>query len=95
VDYQPAAAALTSSKPVIHGTPRVGRTLRVRHGHWSPGTRFTYTWYAGGTVVEHATSARLKLTQARKGLRIKVRVTGAKPGYPTASRTSVRTSKVT
>ena len=76
---------------MIHGTAKVGRTLRVRHRHWSPGTRFTYTWYAGRKGAEAPTSGdRLRLTKAQKGKRITVKVTGTKPGYAPVSRTSAR-----
>jgi hypothetical protein len=94
VDYDPAAGVLTSAKPVIHGTPEVGEMLTVRHGHWSRGTTFSYTWYAGPKAIKHQTSATLMLAKAQRGLRIRVRVTGTRPGYATASRTSARTRKV-
>src|SRR5262249_40232695 len=53
VDYDPALGVLTTAKPVIHGLAEVGKTLVARHGHWSRGTTFTYTWYAGSTVIKH------------------------------------------
>jgi hypothetical protein len=94
VDYDPAAGLLTTAKPVIHGRAKVGRTLVAKHGRWSPGTTFTYTWYAGPRVIKHHRSARLRLTKARRGDRVRVKVTGTKSGYATVSRTSVRTRRV-
>ncbi|HEX4470699.1 MAG TPA: hypothetical protein VH085_01920 [Nocardioides sp.] len=95
VDYDPAVSVLTSARPVIHGRAKVGRTLRVRHGRWSPGTTFFYRWSAGGKALRHQTSARLTLTKQRRGERIAVKVTGTKRGFPTVSRMSARTTKVT
>ena len=93
VTYRPAAG-LTSARPAIRGRAKVGRTLVARHGHWMRGTTFTYAWYAGSTRIKHHGTARLRLTRALKGARIKVRVTGSHVGYATVSRTSARTRRV-
>jgi hypothetical protein len=93
VDYSPGE--LVSSRPVIRGSARVGRTLTAKHRHWSDGTTFSYAWYADGTRIRHRTTSKLTLTKAQKGTRITVTVTGRKPGYPSVKRTSAKTAKVT
>ncbi|MGC4111814.1 MAG: hypothetical protein QM747_15630 [Nocardioides sp.] len=97
VAYTPSAKAkkLASSRPTIHGSARVGKTLVAKHGHWTRGTTFSYAWYAGGKRLAHQTGHRLTLAKAQKGKRISVRVTGRKAGYAQASRRSARTAKVT
>ncbi len=94
VDFRPAHA-LASSKPRITGSAKVGRTLTARHGHWTPGTTFSYAWYAGGKKIKHRSTSKLTVTKARRGTHITVKVTGSKPGYSTLTRTSARTARVT
>ena len=89
-----AAGVLGSSKPTIGGKPKVGKTLKAEPGSWTAGTTFSYAWYANGKKIKHQSAAKLTLTKAQKGTRITVKVTGRKPGYTTASRTSARTAKV-
>jgi hypothetical protein len=89
-----APGLLVSSTPTISGRARVGRTLTARHGTWSPGTTFSYAWFASGKKIAHRSGSTLRLTKAQRGKRITVRVTGKKPGYTTLSKTSARTSKV-
>ncbi|HEX3929601.1 MAG TPA: hypothetical protein VHW64_02770 [Nocardioides sp.] len=85
---------LASSRPVIHGQARVGRTLTAAHGHWTRGTTFHYAWYAGKVLLAHRSGRTLTLTRAQRGLRVRVRVTGTKRGYAKVSRTSATSSKV-
>jgi len=89
-----AAGVLGSSKPTIGGMPKVGKTLKAKPGSWTAGTTFSYAWYANGKKIKHQTGAKLTLAKAQKGTRITVKVTGKKPGYTTASRTSAKTAKV-
>jgi hypothetical protein len=88
-----AAKKLKASTPKLRGTPVVGGELTVAKGAWTAGATFTYTWYAGNTKVKTGKSATLTVTKAHVGTRIKVRVTGAKPGYTTRSKTA-RTATV-
>jgi hypothetical protein len=88
------AGTLTTSKPTITGKAKVGRRLTAKHGHWTAGTSFHYRWFANGKRIHHATHRTLKLARKVKGKRITVKVTGTKPGYVTASRTSARTHAV-
>ena len=89
-----AKGRLVSSVPRIRGTAKVGRLLKVVVGTWTGGTRLTYAWFANGKRVAKAHGTSLKLRRAMKGKRITVRVTGAKPGYATLTRTSKKTARV-
>jgi hypothetical protein len=93
----PPAAPLKLSAPTprISGTAKVGRTLKVRVGSWSPRPAFRYQWFANGRKISSkSTRSRIKLTSKQKGKRITVRVTGRKAGYTTISKTSRKTKKV-
>jgi hypothetical protein len=85
---------LRTATPTITGIARVGRTLTASPGRWTSGTAFRYAWFAGKVRIKGQTARRLVLTRARRGTRITVRVTGIKPGYVRASRTSAPTTRV-
>ncbi|BDV29860.1 hypothetical protein Microterr_05200 [Microbacterium terricola] len=86
--------ALTSKTPTISGTPVVGATLTAKPGAWTPGTAFTYQWYANGTAITAAKASTLKLAAAQKGKQITVKVTGKKSGFTSVAKTSAKTLKV-
>jgi hypothetical protein len=90
-----APGVLSASKPTITGKAKVGKTLTAKPGTWSAGTTFSYAWYASGTKIKHESGRKLTLTNAQKGMRITVKVTGKKPGYTSLSMTSGKTAKVT
>jgi hypothetical protein len=81
-------------KPVIKGTARVGKTLKVSAGKWVSGTKLTYKWYANGKAIKGATKAKLKLKKAQQGKKITVKVTAKKKGYVTVTVKSKATRKV-
>ncbi|WP_052226303.1 hypothetical protein [Microbacterium mangrovi] len=81
--------------PKISGYAAVGLTLKAVPGTWSPGTTFSYHWYANGTAITGASASAFKLTAAQRDKRISVRVTGSKSGYPTVARTSASTLRTT
>ncbi len=86
---------LLSSKPVVVGVPRVGRTLVARAGVWTPApVALRYQWFANGVKVKGATKSSLKLKRAVLGKRITVKVTGSKKGYHSISRASASTPRV-
>jgi beta-glucosidase len=85
---------LKASTPKVTGTAKVGKTLKIKKGSWTSGTKFSYQWYAGGKTISGATKSTLKLTKAHKGKTIKVKVTGAKAGYSTVAKTSKSTKAV-
>lgn len=89
------AGTITTSKPWISGTRKVGKTLYARTGTWKPsGLTFSYQWYRNGKAISHATKSSYKLTKSDKGKRMSVRVKATKAGYTTASRASSRTGAV-
>ena len=88
-------ADFTGSTPKISGTKRVGRTLQVLTGAWSPRPAFSYRWYANGRAISGATKSTFKLTASQKGKRITVTVTAKKAYYITLTKTSAASAKVT
>ncbi|MEU4364683.1 S8 family serine peptidase [Promicromonospora sp. NPDC023987] len=85
---------LAASTPRIDGTVRVGSTLRALAGSWTSGTRFTYRWYADGTVIRGATGFTFTPTATQRGKTLTVRIFGSRAGYNAASRISGATSAV-
>jgi hypothetical protein len=85
---------LKAATPKITGTPKVGDTLKVSTGSWTPGTKFTFQWLANGKSISKATKSSLKLTSAQKGKKISVRVTGSKTGFNSVTKTSAPTGAV-
>ncbi|SMH48829.1 hypothetical protein SAMN06295885_3133 [Rathayibacter oskolensis] len=84
-----AAGTLTVATPTITGTAKVGQTLTAVPGTWGPGTvSYTYQWKRGGVAVSGATAATYKPVSADAGKVLTVTVTGTKPGFTTASKTS-------
>ena len=89
-----AAGTLTTSRPTITGTAKVGDTLTAHPGTWTSGTSFKYQWYASGRAISGAVRPTFKLTSSQAGKTITVKVTGSKSGYATASQTSAPTKAV-
>ena len=58
-----AAGTLTAPRPTVSGKAKVGRTLRVSTGRWTPATRLSVRWYADGRLIKGATSRHLRLTR--------------------------------
>ncbi|MFT4220698.1 MAG: L,D-transpeptidase family protein [Microbacterium sp.] len=88
-----ASGVLKRATPKLVGKAAVGSRLRAKPGSWTKGTKFTYTWYAGGKRISGAKKSTLKLKSAQLGKRISVRVTGKKAGYTTVSKKSASTAK--
>lgn len=84
----------TVATPTILGTPEVGRTLSAKTGTWTPGTVFTYQWFAAGTPIAGATASTLTLAPAQQGAEIVVKVTGTRSAYATVTKTSAATLPV-
>lgn len=94
---RPSAATTLIAKisyPTITGTAVVGSALTAVPGEWTPGTVLRYQWHANGKPIAGATTARLLLSAAHRGVTITVKVTGAKTNYTTYTLTSAATSKV-
>lgn len=85
----------TAKTPTITGTARVGKTLKVKVGSWSPRPSYRYQWYANGKkITKKGTESSFKLTSKQKGKKLTVRVTGRKAGYVTVTKASKSTKKV-
>lgn len=75
-------------RPLISGVKQKGKTLIVKPGTWTKGTKLSYQWLADGVAISKATASKLKLTKSLAKKTITVRVTGKKSGYATVSKTS-------
>jgi hypothetical protein len=85
-----AQGDLSAPVPTVSGTEKVGSTLKVRAGEWTPApVALSYEWLRDGTPIAGATAARYTLVAADKGASVAVRVTGERDGYATISATSV------
>lgn len=85
---------LTTARPTVTGTPKVGARLTAYRGTWTAGTTFSYRWYANGKAISGASSTTYTLKASDRGKVITVKVTGSKPGYVTATTTSKATAAV-
>lgn len=91
----PPRGYASAPRPVIVGTAKVGRTLRVRTGTWRPQPqRVVVRWYRSGKLIRHATSTRYRLTKADRGKRITVKVTVSATTLQTLTKVSAVTKKV-
>jgi hypothetical protein len=93
-------AVVNNTSPTITGTPKVGHTLGLSTGMWSPsGLTFAYQWKVNGVNVAGATTGTFALTKDHVGKIISVSVTGARTGYApataTASTTAVKRGTIT
>ncbi|MEU4387308.1 S8 family serine peptidase [Promicromonospora sp. NPDC023805] len=80
--------AIQATDPTISGTVRVGSVLRALSGTWTSGTQFKYQWKANGTSISGATAFTYTPKATDRGRQLTVTITGSRPGYITASRTS-------
>ncbi|MFF9849676.1 hypothetical protein [Streptomyces litmocidini] len=75
-------APKATTAPYVTGTVRVGRTLTLNRGAWTPApTSYAYQWYANGRAISGATRTTFTLAKAQRGLRITVRVTALRTGH--------------
>lgn len=91
----PAKLIASVTAPTVSGSPVVGQTLTASPGTWSQsGVTVAYQWFASGTAVKGATSRTLALTPTLVGKAVSVQVTASRPGFTSASATSVATPTV-
>jgi hypothetical protein len=90
-----AAGTFTAPRPTISGTMRVGSTLTVSRGTWSPvPSSVTYVWKADGVTIATRTSSRFVVPTRVRGKQLTVTVTGSLAGYTTKSAASYRTTTI-
>ena len=82
-------------RPKIIGDAETGERLKVRPGKWDAGVTLRYRWFVGKKAVPGTTGKRFKVRQKYVGKRIRVKVTGTKPGYQPETVRSKRTPRVT
>ncbi|MFD2793761.1 S8 family serine peptidase [Promicromonospora vindobonensis] len=80
--------------PKLSGSARVGSTLTLSPGSWSPSASLSYRWYASGEPINGVTGKTYRLKGSDYGKKIVATVTARKPGYATTSRTSSQTVAV-
>ncbi|MFC8730988.1 hypothetical protein ACFT5B_00835 [Luteimicrobium sp. NPDC057192] len=90
-----APGTFVAPRPKVTGTVRVGRTLTVSRGTWSPTpSSIRYVWRANGLTIATRTTARFVVPSRARGKHLTVTVTGYRSGYTTRSVTSYRTGAV-
>jgi hypothetical protein len=86
----------TSEVPTIDNTaPKVGDTLTVTPGTWTPAPDLAIRWYRNGSSIKGATKSTFVVTSKDYKKVITVKVTATKDGFQTLSKTSLPTAKVT
>ncbi len=87
--------AMTTAKPTITGSAKVGARLTAKAGAWQPAeAKLTYQWYRGSTAIAKATTSTYVVTAADAGKTVTVKVTGTQSGYVTTTVAATATAKV-
>lgn len=80
------AGVFVAPTPTISGTARVGSTLQVYRGTWTPQpSTVTHQWKIDGRSVAGATRSTFRVPTSARGKRVSVVVTGSLAGYTTKS----------
>lgn len=81
--------------PALTGRTRVGRTLRVAPGEWTPDPEdLDFQWLRGGIEISDARADSYRLTRADRGKRISVQVTAERFGYADETVTTPETRAI-
>ncbi|WP_201465339.1 hypothetical protein [Janibacter melonis] len=89
-----ALGVLRAPTPTLSGTPRVGSTLRLYRGAWSPrGVELSQRWYRDGRIIFGEFGPTRKVTSADRGHRITAKVTGRRFGYSNLVKTTAATTR--
>jgi hypothetical protein len=89
-----AKGVLATSKPVVKGRAKVGRTLRAVTGTWTEGVTLRYRWYVGGERVRGQRGPTFVVKNRMVGAKVKLVVVGKLPGYASVTRKSRATAPV-
>jgi hypothetical protein len=85
----------TAPRPTITGTKRVGETLTVSRGSWSPSpSSVKYVWKANGVRITTRTTNKFVIPSSARGKTLTVTVVGLKAGYTAKSVTSYKTATI-
>jgi hypothetical protein len=71
----------TGSSATIGSLAYVGSTMTATPTSFDPLATLSYQWFEGASPIVAATTAYFKLTEAQKGKKVSVKITGAKDGY--------------
>ncbi|MDR1710663.1 MAG: hypothetical protein LBR58_02200 [Propionibacteriaceae bacterium] len=84
-------AFVSAPVPTFWGDPKVGETLTVNVGGWSPAVdSLSFQWYRNGSKIKGATGASYRASSKDAGKSLTVKVTGKKAGYKTTVKTSAK-----
>ena len=88
-----ARDVMAIERPEVKGDAWVGKTIRLEKGRWNAegGSKFTYEWLVGSTVI--ATGPSLKIAKSHLGKKITGRVTND-AGFSIGQATTATTPKV-
>lgn len=89
-----AGVLVATPVPTIDGTAKALVALAAVPGDWDAGTVLSYQWLVNDVPVAGATAQTYAPTLADIGSVVSVAVTGTRPGYTPATRTSTQTSEV-
>lgn len=77
---------LTIAVPEIEGTARYRSELGFEEPNWGPGkVTLSYQWLRDGKAIKKATATSYKVAASDIGHKLRVRVTGRKKGFATAT----------
>ncbi len=91
LNYQPQVSTPT---PILSGTPTVGSAFGVNTGTWDSGVTLKYQWYADDSAISGATGSTFTPNEEQLGRQLSVAVTGSRPGFMDATRTSAKSALV-
>lgn len=89
----PTASVLSSLKVSVSGKAKVGSTLTAKITANVTPTSVTYQWYSNGSKISGATKKTYKVTPARAGKKLSVKVS-ARKFSKTLTTSSAKTSKI-
>ena len=82
-------------RPRIKGIAKVAKVLKVTKGTWTPSTvTKKIQWLANGKRIKKATRAKLRVTKALKGKKVRVKVTARLAGAPSVTVRTKPTAKI-
>lgn len=80
--------------PTISGKAKVGSTLSMKTGTWSPKATLSRQWLRNGVAIPGATGSKYKVKLDDVGAKLTVRVTAVRSGFLSVAKTSKATKTV-